>query len=437
MARKMKDSGIEWIGQIPEDWGTTKLLFALDRPITDGPHETPSYVEEGVPFITINNIDELGNIDKENSNKISAKDALMYNKKAKMKIGDLLFSKSATIGKIAEVDELDFMVWSPFAILSPKKDVLNRKYLKLLLMLPNYVNHIINLGSVNTQVNVGMRDMEKSIIPLTNINNQIKISNFLEKEIRHLDFIKTTIFNQIRTLEDYKKSVITGAVTKGLDKNVEMKDSGIEWIGEIPKHWKLVKGKYIFKQRNSRGNDIDLVLLSPSQKYGVIPQDLYEELSGMRAVKLDLNTNLNNLKTIHVGDFCISLRSFQGGFEYSNYEGVVSPAYQVFYSYIESCNDYYKYMFKERGFIEKMNSFTMSLRDGKNISFSDFANSYIPKPPIGEQQQIAKQLNKFVALTNNAIAAKKKQLETLEEYKKSLIYEYVTGKKEVEDVGTI
>lgn len=80
MTRKMKDSGIEWIGEIPEDWITIKLLFVLDRPITDGPHETPSYTEEGVPFITINNIDDDGNIDKEKANKISKIDAINYNK---------------------------------------------------------------------------------------------------------------------------------------------------------------------------------------------------------------------------------------------------------------------------------------------------------------------------------------------------------------------
>lgn len=145
----------------------------------------------------------------------------------------------------------------------------------------------------------------------------------------------------------------------------EMKESGIPWIGEIPKNWELIKGKYIFTQRNQKDNKINLELLSPTQNYGVIPQKKYEELSGMNAVKLKESTDLHLLKTIHKGDYCISLRSFQGGFEYSEYEGVVSPAYQVFYPITPIDRGYYKYLFKEKTFINKMNSYTMSMRDGK------------------------------------------------------------------------
>ena len=101
----------------------------------------------------------------------------------------------------------------------------------------------------------------------------------------------------------------------------EMKDSGIEWIGQIPKGWELRRAKTLFTQRNSKGNGIE-VLLSPTQKYGVVPQS---QLEGVVQVKED--TDLQMFKTVHKGDFVISLRSFQGGFEYSLYEGVCSPAY--------------------------------------------------------------------------------------------------------------
>ena len=160
-------------------------------------------------------------------------------------------------------------------------------------------------------------------------------------------------------------------------------DRGVDWIGLVPENWEFQKGKYLFRQRIERGNRKELQLLSPTQKYGCIPQSLYEELTGANAVKLNEKTDLNMLKTIHVGDFCISLRSFQGGFEYSEYEGVVSPAYQVFYPI---CNNihrgYYKYMFKDGAFIDKMNSFTLSLRDGKNIAFDDFGDTLLPLPPF-------------------------------------------------------
>lgn len=206
----------------------------------------------------------------------------------------------------------------------------------------------------------------------------------------------------------------------------EMKDTGIEWIGEVPKDWDIVKGKYIFKQRNDRGNFIKLEQLSPTQEFGVIPQTLYEELSGMRAVKLNEKADLNNLKTIHKGDFCISLRSFQGGFEYSEYEGVVSPAYQVFYNYAGDCNQYFRYLFKDKSFIDKMNSYTMSLRDGKNISFNDFGGTLIPKPPLEEQKKIADLLDKKCQEIEEIKETIETEIKTLDEYKKSIITEAVT-----------
>jgi type I restriction enzyme S subunit len=206
----------------------------------------------------------------------------------------------------------------------------------------------------------------------------------------------------------------------------EMKDSGIEWIGQIPKDWSLKKGRYLFVQRNDRGNDENLQLLSPSQKFGVIPQSLLEDLTTQTAVKLKENTDLSTLKTVHKGDFCISLRSFQGGFEYSEYEGVVSPAYQIFYKKEDLVNTYYKYIFKDSSFISKMNSYTMSLRDGKNISYFDFGNTYLPLPTVCEQQQIADFLDTKCSEIDATAEDIQKEIDLLEEYKKSVITEVVT-----------
>jgi len=206
----------------------------------------------------------------------------------------------------------------------------------------------------------------------------------------------------------------------------QTKDSNIPWIGIIPYDWALIKGKYLFAQKSEKGNSIDLQLLSPTQKYGVIPQSLYEDLTGMNAVKLKESVDLESLKTIHKGGFCISLRSFQGGFEYSEYEGVVSPAYQVFYPTRKVVSRYYKYLFKDSSFIEKMNSYTMSLRDGKNIAFEDFGNTIIPVPPLGDQKLIADFLdnkcNEIDALINDL----QKQIDTIEQYRRSVITEAIT-----------
>lgn len=206
----------------------------------------------------------------------------------------------------------------------------------------------------------------------------------------------------------------------------EMKDSGIEWIGYIPKDWSLKKARYMFLQRNEKGNNLCLQLLSPSQKYGVIPQCLLEELTTQTAVKLKENTDLNSLKTVHKGDFCISLRSFQGGFEFSEYEGVVSPAYQIFYKSSDIANKYYKYMFKDSSFISKMNSYTMSMRDGKNISYFDFGNSYLPFPSFDEQKKISDYLDQKCSEIDTISSDIQKQISVLEDYKKSVIAEAVT-----------
>ena len=218
-----------------------------------------------------------------------------------------------------------------------------------------------------------------------------------------------------------------------------MKDSGFDWIGKTPSDWQFIKGKYIFSQRNSKGNSVCLQLLSPSQKFGVVPQTLLEELTTQNVVKVKEDTDLTTFKTIHIGDFCISLRSFQGGFEYCRYEGVVSSAYQVFYPTIEINDDYYRFLFKEKSFIEKMNSYTISFRDGKNIAFSDFGNTYIPYPPIEEQKKIAEFLDAKCSEIDALIADIQAQIETLEQYKRSTVIETVTkglnGNVPIKDSG--
>lgn len=201
----------------------------------------------------------------------------------------------------------------------------------------------------------------------------------------------------------------------------EMKNSGIEWIGEIPVGWEVKKAKRIFKERNEKGNEISLQLLSPSQKYGVIPQS---ELDSV--VKVKENTDLSTFKTIHAGDYCISLRSFQGGFEYSVYEGVVSPAYHVFYANIDINHIYYKFLFKCVVFIEKIASLPLTLRDGKNISFAMFGDIVIPIPPLEEQHRISTYLDTKCEKIDSIIARQQEVIEKLKAYKLSVITEAVT-----------
>ncbi|MDY4158372.1 MAG: restriction endonuclease subunit S [Faecalibacterium sp.] len=213
----------------------------------------------------------------------------------------------------------------------------------------------------------------------------------------------------------------------------KMKDSGIEWIGEIPEGWEVIKAKYLFSPRNEKGNST-LVLLSPTQKYGVIPQS---QLEGVVQVKE--NTDLQSFKTIHYGDFVISLRSFQGGFEFSNYEGVCSPAYQVFHATKDLSNDFFRYLFKSDGFISKINSLTVGIREGKNIQYWDFSNMLLALPPKKVQIRSAQYLNAKCIEIDTMLSKTRSSIEEYKKLKQAVITQAVTkgvrGEREMKDSG--
>lgn len=416
--REMKDSGIEWIGEIPVNWSVSKIgnLYSLrNTKVSDRDYPPLSVTNKGI-------LPQLETAAKSNA----------HDDRKLVRKGDFAINSRSDRRGSCGISPYTGSVSLINTILRPMREMFPKYY--------DWLFHTIQFGDefykwghgiVDDLWTTGWQDMKKITIPTAPLPEQKSIADFLDSKCSEIDGLISDIQKQITTLEEYKRSVITEAVTKGLNPDAEMKDSGVEWIGVIPKHWELKKGKHIFVQRNQRGNNIELQLLSPTQRYGVIPQDLYEKISGYKAVKLDEKTDYSLLKTIHKGDYCISLRSFQGGFEYSEYEGVVSPAYQVFYADTKIYECYYKYLFKTQIFIDKMNSFTMSLRDGKNIAFNDFGNTIIPVPSLEEQQQIAEYLDSKCAEIDSIISEKKKQIETIEEYKKSLIFEYVTGKREV------
>lgn len=418
--REMKDSGIEWIGDIPVSWKIipNKYLMRKEKKIC------PVYHGEDILSLTMKGV-IVRDLDA------GGKMPTSFDGYQRLEAGNLLmclFDIDVTprcVGLIKQAG-VSSPAYSQF-VLRKGADAAYYCYYYTMLDNDKTLLHLAkNLRHSLTEDQLGAIPV---IVPP--IEEQQRIADFLDAKCAEIDALTADIQTQIDTLEQYKRSVITETVTKGLDPDAEMKDSEAQWVGRMPSSWRMLKGKYMFAQRSLRGNSRKLQLLSPTQKFGVIPQTLYEELSGMSAVKLNEKTDLSLLKTIHKGDFCISLRSFQGGFEYSKYEGVVSPAYQVFYPTLEIADDYYKYLFKEQGFIDRMNSYTMTLRDGKNIAFSDFGNTYIPYPPLTEQLEIAIYLDRKCTQIDALVTEKQQQLATLGEYKKSLIFEYVTGKKEV------
>ena len=406
--RVMRDSGVEWIGEIPEGWETlaVKHLYRFD---SGDNVTTEAIADEGeYPVYGANGL--RGYYDR-------------YNVQGPH---ILIGRQGALAGNVHTTDE---RIWATdHALVSTQVSDSVIDYYAYALDSANLNQYAFDKAA---QPGLAASFIENLGIMRPPLDEQRRIADYLDARCADIDAVSQKVRSEIDVLGEYRKSVIYEAVTKGLDKGVPMRDSGIEWIGEIPEGWDLFKGKYVFEQRNEKGNRRSLRLLSPTQNYGVIPQDMYEELTGMRPVKLKQDTDLNTLKTIHKGDFCISLRSFQGGFEYSEYEGVVSPAYQVFYPIINVFDGYYRHLFKTPAFIDKMNSFTMSMRDGKNIAFDDFGNTLIPIPPIDEQRRIADYLDARCADIDAAVTKKRHQLAVLADYRKSLIYECVTGKREV------
>ena len=425
--REMKDSGIEWIGIIPASWELYRGKYMFAQRNLRG---------NTIKLQLLSPTQKYGVIPQSVYEERSGMNAVKLNENANLSTlktihkGDFCISLRSFQGGF-EYSEYEGVVSPAYQVFYPVAKVA-RGYYKYLFKECGFIEKINSYTmTLRDGKNIAFADFGNTYIPCPHVDEQQRIANFLDTKCAEIDALTEDIQAQIDTLEQYKRSVITETVTKGLNPDAEMKDSGIEWVGQIPMSWKVLKGKHLFAQRSLRGKSIELQLLSPTQRFGVIPQALYEELTGMSAVKLNEKADLSLLKTIHKRDFCISLRSFQGGFEYSEYEGVVSPAYQVFYPTVEIADGYYKYLFKEQGFIEKMNSYTMTLRDGKNIAFSDFGSTYVPYPPLREQAEIATYLNKKCDQIDVLIAEKQQQLATLNDYKKSLIFEYVTGKKEV------
>lgn len=399
MAREMKNSGVKWLGEIPRNWEISKLKYHVQ--ISSGDAFLSEYEADEDAFPLYGGGEQMG-----------------YSSKSNAKKGCLIVGRVGSCGSV-NCPEKDFWATDNALVIKPS---LPLKFSYYLLTAAN----LKTLSTSNAQPLITSSKIKNVSIPLPPCSEQKAIADFLDSKCEDIDRLLVDLDQEVKTLVDYKKSLISESVTHGLNPSAPVKQVSLGWIEAVPEHWMLEKGKYAFALRRTKGNLHNLELLSPSQKYGVIPQS---QLEGV--VLVDEKTNLETFRTIHKGDFCISLRSFQGGFEYSIYEGVVSPAYQVFYPTINVCVGYFKYLFKSDGFISKINTFSMSLRDGKNIAFDDFGNMYLPIPPIEEQKAIAAFLDNKLKAIQETITAKQDQIEKLKAYKASLIYEYVTGKKQV------
>lgn len=241
----------------------------------------------------------------------------------------------------------------------------------------------------------------------------------IRKEPKLCHTERSEVSHNTESKRDFSHSL---KMTKGkqLSMTTAYKPSGIEWLGEIPKHWEIVKFKYIFKERSIKGFGHEQQLAS-TQNYGVIPKSLYPT----RTVEA-LTSDLNFFKLVRKNNFVISLRSFEGGIEYSQYQGIISPAYTILESTNNIEHSYFQFLFKSSIFISALQIYKTGIREGQNISYLELQQDFLPLPPLQEQKAIAEFLDKKCDKISQFIESKQKLITLLQEKKQALINEAVT-----------
>lgn len=430
--REMKDSGVEWIGEIPADWNVGKTLYALSMPITDGPHETPELFEEGIPFVSAEAVScGNGHIDFEHIRGFISQD--FYDECCKKYIPEMhdiyMIKSGATTGKVAKVEtEKLFTIWSPLAVFRTNPKKCFYEYLYYFIQSDAYKKQIENKWTYGTQQNIGMRTLEKLMICFPSIDQQMNIADYLDSKCSKIDEIIEKQQAIIKKLKEYKFSIITEAVTKGINPDVELKDSTIDMCEQIPVHWGISQNRYLFSLRDEKNYKPleEVRLLSLYTDLGVFPHGEQEE-RGNKAVKAE------GYKVVYENDIVVNIiLAWMGAIGRSAYDGVTSPAYDIYKPNENVCSRYYHYLYRTKPFSAECYKYGRGIMAMRWRTYSsEFKSIKVPVPPYIEQCQIADYLDSKCEMLDKTIADRNKAIDILQEYKKSLIYEVVTGKKEV------
>lgn len=423
--REMKDSGIEWIGEIPKDWTVIKLKHLCK--ITDGTHFSPQTTDVGKPYITVSNVAN-SRIDIQGALTISEEDfETLVKQGCQPKIGDVLLSKDGTVGRTAVVvDDNAFVCLSSLGILSPCNH-LDSFFLKYMLDSVLLQDQMIQAMAGSALRRITISKIKDFFILFPSKFEQITVANYLDTQCSEIDATAEDIQKEISLLEDYKKSLIYNVISNGINHSAYSTETDEVW-GNVPQGWKLVDIKYLFdivkRIAGKEGYDV----LSVTQK-GLKVKDI---TSGDG----QLADNYSGYQFVYPTDYVMNhMDLLTGWVDCSEFFGVTSPDYRVFRLMDKAANNlvYYKYVMQ----CCYMNKIFYSLGQGVSnlgrwrLQTSSFNNFKVPAPPKAEQDEIANFLDSKCTEIDTLIADKKRQLDILADYKKSLIYEYVTGKKEV------
>lgn len=420
--REMKDSGIEWIGEIPKEWKIDKIKYHLKR-------NEPKNHGNAIVLSVYRDYGVIPKDSRDDNHNVTSEDTSKYKY---VKKGQLVINKmKAWQGSLA-VSDYNGIVSPAYFIYDFTDEEYNHKYFHYLVR-SCYKEEFkrISGGIREGQWDLSPEAFANTLALLPPLVEQKYIANYLDTQCSEIDATAEDIQKEISLLEDYKKSVITEAVTKGLNPDAEMKDSGIEWIGEVPKHWGTIRIGNAFSIRNERNYlPMEQVqLLSLYSGKGVFPTG--EEgttNSGNHA------QTVADYKIVKKNDIVVNIiLAWMGSLGISNYNGVVSPAYDVYIPNEEKVvPHYYHYVFRTSGIANECYRYGRGIMMMRWRTYSsEFKRIHVPFPPLEEQQQIADFLDAKCSEIDAIIADKKRQRGILADYKKSLIYECVTGKKEV------
>lgn len=409
--REMKDSGNEWYGTIPATWELNKIKF-----ITTVRSESGKYKANEDRYIGLENVNGYSNEVIETDTEYDTSIQSICKK------GDVLFSKLRPyLAKVIIVKGNAFCTGEFINFSSFCGD---KKYLFYAILNPKFIENInastygAKMPRANPQYIV---DQQICFPP---IEEQQRIAEFLDRECGKIDGLKADIQAQIDTLEQYKRSVITEAVTHGLNPSAPMKECSVSWARQIPQHWKVMPNKHLMTKIKNicpiyKGEDILSLTM-----YGVIVRDLDaggkmpSSFDGYQYIKKD--NLLMCLFDIDVTPSCIGI---------IKQNGITSPAYSQFKMKKIANARFYYYYYLMLDYTKELLHLAKNLRHSLTEDQLGAIKQLVP--PLDEQQKIADYLDDKCAEIEQIIADKKSQIETLDNYKKSLIFEYVTGKKEV------
>ena len=424
MAREMKDSGIEWIGEIPKDWLVKKIkhgftIFAGATPKS----EKSEYWNGKISWITPADYKTEDKYVYTGRKNISMEGYKSCGTTIVPK-GSVIFSKRAPVGTVAiSGNELCTNQGCLACVPLSMTDSIFFYY-----VISVFTEQFELVSSGTTFKEISANTFANFPLPFPIYEEQIKISSFLDRKCAELDNVLEKTRASIEEYKKLKQAVITQAVTKGVRGNREMKDSQSIWFGQIPRVWEMRKIKYIFKIQKDIAGEEGHTVLSITQK-GIKPKDLSKNEG-------QLAENYSNYQLVHIGDFAMNhMDLLTGWVDVSKYEGVTSPDYRVF-GLIDKdnyCSQYYLYLMQ----MCYTNRIFYGLGQGVSglgrwrLQADKFLNFSITVPSYEEQKEIANYLDKKCSAIDELIAKKEHYPLEIENYKKSLIYEYVTGKKAV------